>query len=89
MKNGDADGFSRRSVITENEVHSICNGTLAQEPPQVGIIQVSKVQAANWQQRQNADEAIKLIASFVEMGRKPPYREWSIRRGEKVHVKRF
>ena len=27
--------------------------------------------------RQNADEAIKLIASFVEMGRKPPYRKRS------------
>ena len=77
LKNGDADGLSRRSVITENEVHLICNGILAQEPPQVGIIQVSKVQAVNWQRRQNADEAIKLIASFVEMGRKPPYREWS------------
>ena len=31
LKNGDADGLSRRSVITENEVHSICNGILAQE----------------------------------------------------------
>ena len=77
LKNGDADGLSRRSVITEKEVLSICNGISAQEPPQVGIIQVSKVQSVNWQRRQNADEAIKLIASFVEMGRKPPYGEWS------------
>ena len=77
LKNGDADGLSRRSVITENEVHSICNGILAQEPPRVGIIQVSKVQVVNWQRRQNADEAIKLIGSFVKMGRKPPYREQS------------
>ena len=77
LKNGDADGLSRRSIITENEVHSICNGILAQEPPQVGIIQVSKVQTVNWKMRQNADKAIKLIASFVEKGRKPPYRERS------------
>ena len=34
LKNGDADWLLQRSVITENEV---------QEPPQVGIIQVSKV----------------------------------------------
>ena len=77
LKNGDADGLSRRSVITENEVHSICNGILAQEPPQVGIIRVNQVQAVNWKRRQNADEAIKLIASFVEVGKKPPYKERS------------
>ena len=77
LKNGDADGLSQRSVITENEVHSICNGILAHEPSQVGIIQVSKVQAVNWQRCKNVDEAAKLIASFVEVGRKPPYKEWS------------
>ena len=77
LKNGDADGLSRRSVITENEVHSICNGILAQEPPQVGLIRVNQVQAVNWQRRQNADEAVRLIASFVEVGKKPPYKEQS------------
>ena len=62
-------------VITENKVHSICNGILAQEPPKVGIIQVSKEQSINWQRRQNADEAIKLSASFVDVGRKTHYKE--------------
>ena len=66
LKNGDADGLSRKTVITAKEVHSICNGILAQDPPQVGIIRVNQVKSANWQRRQNADEAIKLIASFVE-----------------------
>ena len=47
LKNADADGLSRRSVITEKEVHSICNGILAQDSPQVGIIQVSKIQSVN------------------------------------------
>ena len=44
------------------------NGILVQEPPQTGIIQVCKVQSVNWQRRRNADEAIKFIAFFVEMG---------------------
>ena len=77
LKNGDADGLSQRSVIAEHDIHSICNGILAQEPSQVGIIQVSKIQTVNWQRRQNANIAIKLIASFAAMGRKPPYRKWS------------
>ena len=77
LKNGDADGLSRKTVITAKEVHSICNGILAQEPPQVGIIRVNQVKSVNWQRRQNADEAIKLIASFVEVGKKPPFKERS------------
>ena len=77
MKNGDADGLSQRSIITESEVHSICNEIFTKEPPQVGIIQVSKVQSANCKRRQNPDEVIKLIVSFVEMGKMPPYKEHS------------
>ena len=76
LRNGDADGLSRKLVIlTEAEVRSICNGILIKEPSHLGIIRIKQVQSVDWWKRQNADEAIQLIASFVELGRKPPYKD--------------
>ena len=42
LKNADADGLSRRpqETISEDNVRSICNGILSQEPGQIGVIHV-------------------------------------------------
>ena len=50
MKNADAYGLSQRpqETISEDNVRSICNGILSQEPGQLGVIQVHQVQAVDW-----------------------------------------
>ena len=47
---------------------------MSQEPGQIGVIQVHQVQAADWWKRQAADDTICCTASFVESGKKPPYK---------------
>ena len=76
LKNADADGLSRRpqETISEDNVRSICNGILSQEPGQIGVIRVHQVQAVDWWKRQAADDGIHCTASFVESGKRPPYK---------------
>ena len=47
---------------------------MSQEPGQIGIIQVHQVQAVDWWKKQAADDAIHCTASFVESGKRPPYK---------------
>ena len=76
LKNADADGLSRRpqETISEDNVRSICNGILSQEPGQIGVFWVHQVQAVDWWKRQAADDAICYTASFVESGKRPSYK---------------
>ena len=76
LKNTDADGLSQRpqETIFEDNGRSICNGILSWEPDQIGVIQVHQVQAVDWWKRQAADDAICCTASFVESGKRPPYK---------------
>ena len=76
LKNADADGLSRRpqETISQHNVRSICKGVLSQEPSQIGVIRVHQVQAVDWWKRQAADDAIHCTASFVESGKRPPYK---------------
>ena len=47
---------------------------MSQEPGQIGIIQVHQVQAVDWWKKQAADDDIHCTASFVESGKRPPYK---------------
>ena len=66
LKNADTDGFSQRpqETISKDNVRSICNGILSQEPGQIAVI--------DWWKRWAADDAIYCTASFVESGKRPP-----------------
>ena len=76
LKNADVDGLSWRpqETISEDNVRSICNGILFQEPGQIGVIRVHKVQAVDWWKRQAADDTFRCTTSFVESGKRPPYK---------------
>ena len=47
---------------------------MSQEPGCIGVIWVHQVQAVDWWKRLAADDDICCTASFVESGKRPPYK---------------